>query len=132
MKTTAALVFLCLLLVPAATAAQAVDVTGKWDAKSTLTAQDGSGRTQTIPFTFHFTQKGKTLTGTISPDAARVWNIEKGVVDRNKVSFQVQQPDGGPLRTLTLTYVKGRLTGTMKVEREGQTAETAIEADRAK
>ena len=132
MKTTSALLLLCLLLVPAATAAQAVDITGKWDAKSTLTAQDGSGRTQTIPFTFEFTQKDKTLTGTISPDAARVWKIEKGVVDGPKISFQVQQPDGGPLRTLTLTYAKGRLTGTMKIERDGQTAETSIEADRAK
>ena len=131
MKKISAAVLLCLLLVPAATAAQAVDVTGKWDAKSTLTAQDGSGRTQTIPFTFQFTQKGKTLTGTISPDAERVWKIENGVVDGSKVSFQVQQPDG-PLRTLTLTYAKGRLTGTMKLERNGQTSETSIEADRAK
>lgn len=132
MKTISALVFLCLLAVPAATAAQEVDVTGKWDVKSTLTAQDGSGRTQTIPFVFDFTQKGKTLTGTISPDPARVWKIEKGTVDGTKVTFQVQQPDGGPLRTLTLTYAKGRLTGTMKIERDGQTGETAIEADRAK
>ena len=132
MKTISALVFLCLVLVWAAAAAQAVDITGKWNAKSTLTAQDGSGRTQTIPFTFEFTQKGKTLTGTISPDPARTWKIENGVVDGAKVSFQVQQPDGGPLRTLTLTFAKGRLTGTMKLERDGQTAETAIEADRAK
>ncbi|HEX5070243.1 MAG TPA: hypothetical protein VFV78_08490 [Vicinamibacterales bacterium] len=131
MKTISALILLGLLLVPAATSAQAVDITGKWNAKSTLTAQDGSGRTQTIPFTFEFTQKGKTLTGTISPDPARIWKIEKGVVNGDKVSFQVQQPDG-PLRTLTLTYAKGRLTGTMKLERDGQTAETAIEADRAK
>lgn len=132
MKTTSALVLLCLLVLPAATTAQAVDITGKWDAKSTLTAQDGSGRTQTIPFTFQFTQKDKTLTGTISPDAARVWKIESGLVDGTKVSFQVQQPDG-PLRTLILTYAKGRLTGTMKLEREGQViGETAIEADRAK
>ena len=132
MKTISAVVLLCLFLVPAATAGQAVDISGKWDAKSTLTAPDGSGRTQTSPFVFEFTQKGKTLTGTISPDAARVWKIEKGVVDGIKVSFQVQQPDGGPLRTLTLTYAKGRLTGTMKLERDGQTAETTIEADRAK
>ena len=132
MKAISAVVLLCLFLVPAATAGQAVDISGKWDAKSTLTAPDGSGRTQTIPFTFQFTQKDKALTGTISPDTARVWKIEKGVVDGTTISFQVQQPDG-PLRTLTLTYAKGRLTGTMKLERDGQLmGETAIEADRAK
>ena len=122
---------LCLFLVPAATAGQSVDISGKWDAKSTLTAPDGSGRTQTIPFTFQFTQKDKALTGTISPDTARVWKIEKGVVDGTTISFQVQQPDG-PLRKCALTLVKDRLQGPMTLEFKGQTAEVKADMGRAK
>ena len=129
MKTLAAIVLVALALVPAATAAQATDLSGDWNATFTRTAPDG--RTQSITFTFHFTQKGKVLTGTIGPEPARQWEVQKGVVDGAKVAFQVQQPDG-PLRSLTLTHAKGLLTGIMKLEFNGQTAEATVEAARAK
>ena len=96
MKKFAALALIVLALIPAAVAAQAKDLTGQWNATFTMTAPDG--RSQSITFTFHLTQKGKTLTGTIGPSAERQWKVEKGVVDAEKVNFQVQQPDG-PLRT---------------------------------
>ena len=48
------------------------------------------------------------LSGTIGPEPARQWKVEKGVVDGAKVTFQVQQPDG-PLRSFTLTHAKARL-----------------------
>ena len=129
MKTLAAIVLVALALVPAATAAQATDLTGNWDATFTRTAPNG--QTQSITFTFHFTQKGKVLTGTIGPEPARQWKVEKGAVDGAKVTFVVQQPDG-PLRTFALTHAKGRLEGTMTLEFQGQTGEAAVVAERAK
>jgi hypothetical protein len=130
MKTLAAILLLAFALVPAGTAAQATDLTGNWNAKFTRTAP--SGETQSITFTFHFTQKGKVLTGTIGPDKERQWKVEKGVVDGAKVSFQVQQPDG-PLRSFALTHAKGRLQGTQKLALpNGQTAEVTVDAERAK
>ena len=129
MKTLAAFVLLGLALVPAAVAAQATNLTGTWNATFTRTAP--SGQTQSITFTFHFTQKGKVLSGTIGPEPAQQWKVEKGVVDGAKVTFQVQQPDG-PLRSFTLTLAKGRLQGTQKVEFNGQTAEVTVDAERAK
>jgi hypothetical protein len=129
MKHVAVIALVVLALVPAAVAAQAKDLTGTWNATFTRTAPDG--RTQSITFTFHFTHKGKQLTGTIGPEPARQWKIEKGVVDGAKVTFQVQQPDG-PLRSFTLTYAKDRLEGTQKLEFQGQTAETTVAAERAK
>ena len=129
MKTIAAIVLVALALAPAATAAQATDLTGNWNATFTRTAP--SGQTQSITFTFHFTQKGKVLTGTVGPDAERQWKVEKGVVDGDKVSFQVQQPEG-PLRSFTLTHAKARLEGTMKLDFQGQTGEAAVVAERAK
>jgi hypothetical protein len=129
MKTLATLVIVALAFVPAATAAQATDVSGNWNATFTRTLPDG--QTQSITFTFHLTQKGKVLTGTIGPEAARQWKIEKGAVDAGKVTFQVQQPDG-PLRTFALALIKGRLQGTQKLEFNGQTAEVTVDAERAK
>jgi hypothetical protein len=129
MKTLAALVLFAVVLVQAAPVAQATDLTGDWNATFTRTAP--TGQTQQITFTFHFTQKGKTLTGTIGPEPTRQWKVEKGVVDGTKVNFQVQQPDG-PLRTFALTLAKGRLQGMQKLEFNGQTAEVTVDADRAK
>ncbi len=129
MKTIAALVLFALALCPAATAAQTPSLTGNWNATFTRTAP--TGQTQSITFTFHLTQKGKTLTGTIGPDAARQWKVDKGVVDGNKVTFQVQQTDG-PLRTFALALVKGRLQGTQTLTLQGQTAEVTVDAERIK
>ena len=130
MKTLAAIVIAIFALVPAGTAAQATDLTGNWNASFTRTAP--TGHTQTITFTFHFTQKGKELTGTIGPEPERQWKVEKGVVDGDKVTFQVQQPNG-PLRVFTLTHAKGRLQGNQKLELpDGQSAEVTVDAERAK
>ena len=129
MKTLLTLAFLVFALAPATPSAQTTDLTGNWNAKFTRTAPDG--QTQSITFTFHFTQKGKELTGTIGPEPARQWKVEKGVVDGTKVTFQVQQTDG-PLRTFALALVKGRLQGTEKLEFNGQSAEVTVDAERAK
>lgn len=130
MKTLAALALVVLALIPATTtAAQATDLTGTWNAAFTRVAPNG--QSQTITFTFHFTQKGKELTGTIGPEPARQWKVEKGVVDGTKVTFQAQQPDG-PLRSFTLTFVKDRLQGLQILSFQGQTAEVTVDAERAK
>jgi hypothetical protein len=126
MKTFAAIAVLLLTMVPAQ--AQTPDLTGKWTGTMTRTAPDG--RSQTIDFMFDLTQKKKELTGTAGPNAERQWAIQKGAVDGSKVTFQVQQPDG-PLRTFTLTLVKGRLQGDMLAELNGQSFTTKVDAGRA-
>jgi hypothetical protein len=127
MKTLAALTLL--LLTTASTQAQTPTLTGKWTGTMTRTAPDGT--TQSIDFMFQLTQKGKVLTGTVGPNAERQWPLEKGTVAGNKVSFQVQQPDG-PMRTFTLTLVKGRLQGDMLAELKGQSFTAKVDAGRAK
>ena len=118
-----------LLLTDASAQAQAPDLTGQWAGKLTRTAPDG--RTQAIDFMFDLTHEGKTLTGTVGPNAARMWPIEKGaVVDGSHVTFKVQQPDG-PLRTFTLQLVDGRLKGEMLAELDGQSFTTEVDAGRA-
>jgi hypothetical protein len=127
MKTLAAIALIAMTLAPVH--AQTPNLTGKWTGTMTRTAPDG--RTQTIPWMFDLTQKGKVLTGTVGPNAERQWTIEKGVVDGSKTTFQVQQPDG-PLRKFTLTLVKERLQGGMVAELNGQTFETTVDMGRDK
>ena len=129
MTKIGAFAFILLAFVSAGIAAQENDVTGNWAAVFTRTLPDGG--TQSITFTFHLTQKGKVLTGTVGPEPARQWPVEKGVVDADKVTFQVQQPNG-PLRSFMLTHAKGRLKGNQKLEFNGQTAEVTVDAQRAK
>jgi hypothetical protein len=116
-------------LTAASAHAQTTNLTGKWTGTFTRTAPDG--RTQTIDFNYDLTQKGKVLTGTVGPSAERQWPIENGVVDGNKVTFRVQQPDG-PMRTFTLQLVKDRLQGEMLAELKGQSFTAKVDAGRAK
>ena len=118
-----------LFLLPTLSAAQATDLTGQWLATFVRTAPNG--QTQSITFDFHFTQKGKVLTGTVGPNAERQWKIENGVVDGAKVTFKAQQIDG-PLRSYTLTLEKDHLKGMQKLEFQGQEAETTVDAVRVK
>jgi hypothetical protein len=127
MKTLAAVAVLLFTMAPAH--AQTTSLTGKWTGTMTRTAPDG--QTQSINFMFDLTQKGKVLTGTAGPNAERQWAIEKGAVDGSKVTFRVQQPDG-PLRTFTLTLVKGRLQGEMLAELKGQSFTAKVDVGRAK
>ena len=107
------------------------NLTGKWTGTMTRTAPDGAS--QTIPWMLDLTQKDKVLTGTAGPNAERQWAIEKGgAVDGSKVTFKVQQPDGAkPMRTFTLTLVKGRLQGEMLAEAQGQSFTTKVDLGRA-
>ena len=133
MKTLAALAVALLTMVPAqAQTSKTTDLTGTWTGSMTRTAPDG--RSQTIDFMFVLTQKGKVLTGTAGPNAERQWPLEKGgAVDGDKVTFRVQQPDGGPMRTFTLNHVKDRLQGEMLAElANGQSFTTKVDAGRAK
>jgi hypothetical protein len=115
----------------AQTSKQTTDLTGNWVGSMTRTAPNG--QSQTIDWMFALTQKGKEITGTAGPNAERQWAIEKGgAVAGTKVTFKVQQPDGGPLRTFTLELVKGRLVGEMLAERDGQSFTTKVDVGRAK
>ena len=127
MQTLAGLAVL--LFTVAQGGSQPTNLTGKWIGTLTRTAPDG--RSQSIDFMFDLTQKGKVLTGTAGPNAERQWKIEKGAVAGDKVTFQVQQPDG-PMRTFTLKVVKSRLQGDMLAELKGQSFTAKVDAGRPK
>jgi hypothetical protein len=107
MRTLAAIAIVALTLGTAASA-QTTNVTGKWTGTMTRVGADGGGNIE-----FNLVQKGKVLTGTAGPDAERQLAIEKAVINGSKFSFEVQQPNGGPRFTFTLTLAKEHIVGDM-------------------
>jgi hypothetical protein len=114
--------------------AQKTDVTGKWTGTLTRTAPDG--RTQSIDFIFNLTQKGKDLTGTAGPSADRQWKIEKGKVDGNNLSFEVQgggdASSGAPVLKFALAFAEGHLKGSVSAERGDMKFTAKVDATRVK
>jgi len=116
MKKLVGVAIVILALASSVAAQTATTFTGKWEGNFTMQRPDGT-EGDPRPVVFDLAQKGKVLTGTAGP-ADKQWNVEKGVVDAGKATFEVQQPDG-PLFKFTLTIVKGRLQGDMAGERDG-------------
>ncbi|HEV3040286.1 MAG TPA: hypothetical protein VHA33_21155 [Candidatus Angelobacter sp.] len=67
-------------------------VTGKW--QGAVTIKNESGETQSQPVFLILAQDGKKLTGTGGPsEEEQGFNIDNGVVDGNKVTFDVTVDD---------------------------------------
>ena len=115
--------------------AQTVSFTGTWEGTFALPPRPDGTPGDSDPMQFNFTQKGKELTGAIGPlpaDKEQSWKVEKGVVEGDKATFEVQQPNG-PLMKFRLTLVKGKLEGEMDFVRNNVVRATAkIEAKKAK
>jgi hypothetical protein len=116
MKKLVALAIVLVALAPGVAAQTATSFTGKWEGTFKMQRSDDT-EGDPRPVAFDLTQKGKVLTGTAGPPDKQ-WKIEKGAVNADKATFEVQQPDG-PLFKFTLTIVKGRLQGDMAGERDG-------------
>ena len=108
----------------------AEDFTGKWSGAFLMTMADGTTRNETI--FMDFKHKGAELTGTAGPNADKQWPVLKGKVDGNKVSFEVQDDQSGPLIKFTLTYAEGHLKGDAAAERNGQKLTGKIDVERKK
>ncbi|HEY7499325.1 MAG TPA: hypothetical protein VH740_12465 [Vicinamibacterales bacterium] len=129
-KNLLAVALALVAFVPGLAAQSTTGFSGKWEGTFKMQRPDGT-EGDARPVVFNLTQKGKVLTGTAGP-ADRQWNIDKGVVDAGKATFELQQPDG-PLFKFTLTIVKGRLQGDMAGERDGVVrGQAKVDAARAK
>ncbi len=129
MKTLATFALILAALSPAVSAQATATFTGKWEGTMTPIAADGTDGNAN-PAAFNFTQKGKVLEGSAGP-ATQQWPIANGAVNEGKATFEVQQPNGGPVLKFTLTIVKGRLQGEMVGERDGVVRKGKIDAAKA-
>jgi hypothetical protein len=115
-----------LFLAPALMAAE--DLTGKWSGSFIITFSDGGSKDSTA--FMDLKQKESEITGTAGENPDRQWAIQKGKVEGNKVTFEVQTE--GPLIKFELTLAGGHLKGEAKAEHEGKSMKAAIDLQRQK
>src|SRR2546421_11923519 len=118
MKRLVSIISIVVLLASALMAAE--DLTGKWTG-SFIISMDGETKDDVAYMVLK--QSGTELTGTAGPGADQQWPLQKGKVDGNKVTFEVQTD--GPLLKFELTLADGHLKGDAKAEHDGHTMKAA-------
>jgi len=113
-----------LFLAPSLMAAE--DLTGKWSGSFVIAFSDGGSKDSTA--FMDLKQKEAEITGTAGENPDRQWTIQKGKVEGNKVTFEVQTE--GPLIKFELTLVGGHLKGEAKAEHEGKSMKAAVDVQR--
>jgi hypothetical protein len=73
-------------------------------------------------------QSGAELTGTAGPSAEEQLPIQKGKVEGDKITFEVQT--NGPLMKFELALVDGHLKGEAKAEFDGQVRKATLDLQR--
>lgn len=126
MKRLAGVGSVVLLLAPVLMAAD--DLTGKWSGSFVITFSDGQTKDATA--FMDLKQKGAELTGTAGERPDKQWAIQKGKVEGNKITFEIQSDE--PLIKFELTLVDGHLKGEAKAEHEGKSMKAAVDLQRQK
>lgn len=116
------------MLLFAAMALSAADISGKWSGSFTMTGPGGEDQQDTAFVILQ--QKGTELTGSGGPDESRQWPILKGKVEGNKITFEVQSD--GPLYKVECMLVGDHIKGDVTVVQEGQTAKAKVDVTRVK
>jgi hypothetical protein len=112
----------------------AEDFTGSWSGTFTGAGPDGQERTEQM--FLKLVHKGAELTGTAGPSAEVQWKIEKGKVDGNNLSFEVQgggdASSGAPVLKFALAFAEGHLKGSVNAERGDMKFTAKVDATRVK
>jgi hypothetical protein len=105
-----------------------VDVTGKWS--GSFNATNPSGETKESTAVLVLKQSGSEITGTVGPNEDEQFAIQKGKIDGDKITLEVDH-EGNTL-AFNLVLTAGRITGEAQMSREGQTMKAKIDVSRAK
>ncbi|SPF54135.1 conserved exported hypothetical protein [Candidatus Sulfopaludibacter sp. SbA4] len=114
--------FVCLLLAIALWAD--VDLTGKWSG----TFEPGDGQSGTA--LLMLTQTGTEITGSVGPDEDQRFSIQKGKIEGDKVTLEVENE--GHKMHFALVLAGDHLKGEAHMEAEGQTRTAKIDVTRSK
>ena len=104
----------------------AIDLTGKWSGSILFNNPDGDTREGSA--FMDLKQNGSELTGTAGPSADEQSPIQKGKVEGDKITFEVQT--NGPLMKFELALVDGHLKGEAKAEFDGQVRKATLDLQR--
>ena len=105
-----------------------VDVTGKWSGSFNATNSNGETKESTAVLVLR--QSGSDITGTVGPNEDEQFTIQKGKIDRDKLTLEVDHD--GHTMTFNLVLAADRITGEAQMSRDGQTMKAKIDVSRAK
>ena len=104
------------------------DVTGKWSGSFNATNPNGETKESTALLVLK--QTGTDITGTVGPSEDEQFAIQKGKIDGDKITLEVDHD--GHTMTFNLVLAAGRITGEAQMSRDGQTMKAKIDVGRAK
>ena len=113
---------LALVILLAPVVARAADVSGKWSGSMDMKGPDGTP--QSMAVTAEFRQDGKTVTGTAGREGDDQLTVEKGTIDGDDFTFEVEAPDG--VYSVSLKAVgDGKLKGEVNFTDQSGNKQTA-------
>ncbi|QQS46565.1 MAG: hypothetical protein IPM66_22140 [Acidobacteriota bacterium] len=116
---------LSLMLIFSPTLLAAEDLTGTWSGSFNITM---NGETKEDSAYIVLKQNGTELTGTAGPNSGQQWQILKGKIEGDKVTFEVQTDE--PLIKFELTLVDGHLKGKASAEHQGTALSAEVDVQR--
>jgi len=125
MKRLAGVFSMILFLVTVLMAADN-NLTGKWSGSFIISSSNGESKDDGV--FLDLKQKGIELTGTAGPTPEEQFPIQKGKVEGNKLTFEVQSPKF--LINFELTLIDGHLKGEARAEHEGKSKKAAVDVQR--
>jgi hypothetical protein len=105
------------------------DITGKWSGSFVVTNSQGETENHTAYCVLK--QSGKEITGTGGPDENVQWPIQKGTIEGNRFTGEVQSDDG-PLYKLDMTVDGDRIKGDVLAVSESKTLKGRMDLSRVK
>ncbi len=117
-----------LLAVFALTAVADVNVSGKWSGSFNITNSNGETKDDTALLVLN--QNGNEITGTVGPNEGQQFEIQKGTIQGDKITLEVQH-DGGTIK-FNLVIAEERIKGEAEMSHDGETAKVKIDVTRAK
>ena len=104
------------------------DLTGKWSGTFVMESATGAARNSVV--IMNLKQDGSTVAGTIGPADDQQWPVEKGSIEGDKVSLEVES--SGSSIKFDLVLAGDHLKGDARVSANGQQFGAKVEAERTK
>ena len=122
--------FVCSLLLAAfaGVAIADVDVTGKWSGSFNTSGPNGETKESTACLVLK--QSGTAITGTAGPNEDEQFAIQKGKIEGDKITLQVDH-DGHTIK-LDLVVAGNRITGEANGSHDGEAMKAKLDLTRAK
>jgi hypothetical protein len=125
MKT---ILLLVLTITLAGLALADTNVTGKWSGSFNTAGPNGETKESTALLMLK--QNGTDITGTVGPNEDEQFPIQKGKIEGDKITLQVDHD--GHAMTFSLVLASERITGEAQMSRDGETMKAKIDVSRAK